>query len=189
LVVVDPAAKAKERERLGGEIEAKAAAERAEYEVKAGEWPWGTAVERLSVGLLSQNWETRHGAALGLREVLKLQGSGGGKLEGLSLKVNEERHRSWSEDLATKLLCVFALDRFGDYVSDQVRFLHSSPSRLYSDRLPAFRSSPPSAKPPLKPSPFSSLTCPLPPPSKFSAFSSTWSTRSAPSVPTPMLDG
>ncbi|GAA5855493.1 hypothetical protein JCM8547_007859 [Rhodosporidiobolus lusitaniae] len=119
-VVVDPAAKARERERIGGEMQAKEAAERAEYEVTAGEWPWKNAVERLAVGLLSTTWETRHGAALGLREVLRLQGGGGGKLEGLSLKANEEKHRCWSEDLATKLLFVFALDRFGDYVSDQV---------------------------------------------------------------------
>ncbi|GAA5821317.1 hypothetical protein JCM11251_004568 [Rhodosporidiobolus azoricus] len=118
--VVDPAAKAKERERLGGEIQAKEAAERAEFEIKAGEWPWRATVERLSVGLLAPNWETRHGAALGLREVLRLQGGGGGKLEGLTLLANEERHRAWCENLATKLLCVFALDRFGDYVSDQV---------------------------------------------------------------------
>ncbi|GAA6038936.1 hypothetical protein JCM8097_000582 [Rhodosporidiobolus ruineniae] len=119
-VVVDPATKAKERERLGGEIQAREAAERAEFEVKAGEWPWRITVERLAVGLLSSSWESRHGAALGLREVLRLQGSGGGKLEGLTAEENEDRHTRWSEDLASKLLFVFALDRFGDYVSDQV---------------------------------------------------------------------
>lgn len=27
----------------------------------------------------------------------------------------------WCDDLSAKLLCVFALDRFGDYISDQVR--------------------------------------------------------------------
>ena len=26
----------------------------------------------------------------------------------------------WLEDTALRLLCVFALDRFGDYVSDEV---------------------------------------------------------------------
>ncbi|BGP38652.1 TATA-binding protein-associated factor mot1 [Rhodotorula kratochvilovae] len=119
-VVIDPAAKAAERARLGGEIEAKAAAERAEFAVTAGEWPWRACAERLAVGLLAPAWETRHGAALGLREVLRLQGGGGGMLEGLTREENEERHRRWCEDLAMKLLCVFALDRFGDYVSDQV---------------------------------------------------------------------
>lgn len=120
-IVIDPAAKAKERERLGGEIQAKAEAEQAQTEVKAGEWPWRAVVERLSVGLLAPGWETRHGASLGLREILRLQASGGGKLEGVSHAQNAELHRVWVEDLAARLLCVFALDRFGDYVSDQVR--------------------------------------------------------------------
>lgn len=120
-IVIDPAAKAKERERLGGEIQAKAEAEQAQTEVKAGEWPWRAVVERLSVGLLAPGWETRHGASLGLREILRLQASGGGKLEGVSHAQNAELHRVWVEDLAAKLLYVFALDRFGDYISDQVR--------------------------------------------------------------------
>ena len=40
---------------------------------------------------------------------------------GATLAANETAHKNWCDDLATKLLCVFALDRFGDYVSDQVR--------------------------------------------------------------------
>ncbi|GAA5868377.1 hypothetical protein JCM3774_003272 [Rhodotorula dairenensis] len=119
-IVVDPAAKAKERERQGGEIQAKAEAVRAQTEVAPGEWPWRAVVDRLSVGLLAPGWETRHGASLGLRELLRLQASGGGKMEGVSHAQNLELHRVWVEDLATKLLYVFALDRFGDYVSDQV---------------------------------------------------------------------
>lgn len=27
----------------------------------------------------------------------------------------------WLEDMSLKLLCVFALDRFGDFVTDEVR--------------------------------------------------------------------
>lgn len=125
-VVIDPAAKAKERERLGGEIQAKLEAERATTEVKAGEWPWRAVVERLAVGLLASSWEMRHGAALGLRELLRLQASGGGKLEGVTASENQELHKHWLEDLSAKLLYVFALDRFGDYVSDQVRLSRSS---------------------------------------------------------------
>lgn len=33
---------------------------------------------------------------------------------------NEELHNQWLEDVAIRLLCVFALDRFADFVSDQV---------------------------------------------------------------------
>lgn len=32
----------------------------------------------------------------------------------------EESHQAWLEDLAVRLVCVLALDRFGDFVSDQV---------------------------------------------------------------------
>lgn len=31
------------------------------------------------------------------------------------------QHQEWLEDLVIRLLCVFALDRFGDFVSDEVR--------------------------------------------------------------------
>lgn len=31
-----------------------------------------------------------------------------------------QQHQDWLEDLAIRLLCVFALDRFGDFVSDEV---------------------------------------------------------------------
>jgi TATA-binding protein-associated factor len=32
----------------------------------------------------------------------------------------EECHQHWLEDTSLRLLCVLALDRFGDFVSDQV---------------------------------------------------------------------
>lgn len=32
----------------------------------------------------------------------------------------ERQHQEWLEDLVIRLLCVFALDRFGDFVSDEV---------------------------------------------------------------------
>lgn len=32
----------------------------------------------------------------------------------------EDAHQEWLEDAALRLLCVLALDRFGDFVSDQV---------------------------------------------------------------------
>jgi hypothetical protein len=39
---------------------------------------------------------------------------------GASLAENDEGHERWCNALAAKLLCVFILDRFGDFVSDQV---------------------------------------------------------------------
>jgi TATA-binding protein-associated factor len=54
VVVIDPGAKARERERQGGEVQVDLEAKvRAEMEVKAGEWPWRGTVERLAVALLS----------------------------------------------------------------------------------------------------------------------------------------
>jgi TATA-binding protein-associated factor len=41
-------------------------------------------------------------------------------LDGATESENAYGHESWSNDLAAKLLCVFVLDRFGDFVSDQV---------------------------------------------------------------------
>lgn len=32
----------------------------------------------------------------------------------------EKSHQEWLEDLCLHLLCVLALDRFGDFISDQV---------------------------------------------------------------------
>lgn len=35
-----------------------------------------------------------------------------------------QQHQEWLEDLVIRLLCVFALDRFGDFVSDEVSCLN-----------------------------------------------------------------
>lgn len=60
VVVIDPGAKAREREaqlaaQQGGEVQVAdaAARERESMEVKVGEWPWRTTVDRLSEGLLA----------------------------------------------------------------------------------------------------------------------------------------
>ncbi|KAL4398867.1 TATA-binding protein-associated factor Mot1 [Malassezia pachydermatis] len=87
---------------------------------KRGEWPFRALAEFLSVELFSPTWEVRHGAALGLRELFRTQGSGGGKTLGASSTANQEAHAAWCEDLAVRLLCVFALDRLGDFVFDHV---------------------------------------------------------------------
>uniref|UniRef100_A0A4W4EL65 BTAF1 RNA polymerase II, B-TFIID transcription factor-associated n=1 Tax=Electrophorus electricus TaxID=8005 RepID=A0A4W4EL65_ELEEL len=81
------------------------------------EWPLESFCEELSNDLFNPSWEVRHGAGTGLREVLRCQGAGGGKLVGSTLT---QQHQEWLEDLVIRLLCVFALDRFGDFVSDEV---------------------------------------------------------------------
>jgi len=68
--------------------------------------------ERMKESLLSPNWQTRHGAILALRATLQL---------GLPSKVSEDGGLiGWLELLLADLLLVLGLDRFGDFVGDQV---------------------------------------------------------------------
>ncbi len=56
----------------------------------------------LAFALFNQNWEARHGAALGLTSIVR----------GLGGCIPDSR---WAEDLISRCICVLALDRFGDY--------------------------------------------------------------------------
>ncbi|XP_046389697.1 TATA-binding protein-associated factor 172 [Ischnura elegans] len=87
---------------------------------EAVEWPFEGFCDQLSLDLFSPRWEVRHGAATSLREVIRLQGNGAGKAADMKKEEMEESHRLWLEDTGLRLLCVLALDRFGDFVSDQV---------------------------------------------------------------------
>jgi TATA-binding protein-associated factor len=50
-----------------------------------------------------------------------VHGSGAGVPAGLSQGEQQESHQRWLVDMAIRLICVLALDRFADYMSDQVR--------------------------------------------------------------------
>ncbi|CAG9584894.1 unnamed protein product [Danaus chrysippus] len=84
-------------------------------------WPLGAWSGALTVQLLSGAWEARHGAASAIRELLRapIVRSAGWKA-GMTPQQMEDSHQEWLEDMALRLLCVLALDRFGDFVSDQV---------------------------------------------------------------------
>lgn len=69
-VVIDPT--------KGGAISPKAAQQSKALEVNPGQWVWDGVVKVLEVDLFSAAWEVRHGAAMALREVLKIQGKCGG---------------------------------------------------------------------------------------------------------------
>ncbi|XP_029963411.1 TATA-binding protein-associated factor 172-like isoform X1 [Salarias fasciatus] len=84
------------------------------------EWPLESFCEELCNDLFNPSWEVRHGAGTGLREILKSHGAEGGKLVGSTAEQMSRQHQEWIEDLVIRLLCVFALDRFGDFVSDEV---------------------------------------------------------------------
>ncbi|KAI8070902.1 hypothetical protein BC940DRAFT_294717 [Gongronella butleri] len=87
---------------------------------EAIDWPFKMICEHLCMDMFDPTWEIRHGAGIGMRSILKAHGSGAGKMVGVTREENDKRHNAWLEDVAIRLLCVFALDRFADFVSDQV---------------------------------------------------------------------
>ncbi|KDN53370.1 hypothetical protein K437DRAFT_253065 [Tilletiaria anomala UBC 951] len=108
----------------------------------AGEWPFQLVAQVLAADLFNAQWEIRHGAALGLREVIRTQGacagmcvgSGGGGAEKFAngegggtgsqsaseASRNVALHGRWCEDMAIRLLSVLSLDRLGDFIFDHV---------------------------------------------------------------------
>ena len=84
------------------------------------EWPFERLCEVMAVDLLDTSWEIRHGAAMGLREVTRVHGAGAGRESGKTKAENDALNAAWGDDLASRLCCVLMLDRFGDYVSDNV---------------------------------------------------------------------
>lgn len=88
--------------------------------IDATDWPLEAFCTKLFIDLFSTRWETRHGSAVALRELMKCHIAGGGKNIHMSPSEQQDSHNKWLEDAALRLLCVLALDRFGDFVSDQV---------------------------------------------------------------------
>lgn len=110
----------------------------------SGMWPFQRISDKLCVDLLHPCWETRHGAAMGLRSILRYQSNSAGiftpivdvptgwlAAEGRGkptlLPITEEDlerakidNSTWIEECVMHLICVLALDRFGDYISDGV---------------------------------------------------------------------
>ncbi|KAK5004905.1 TATA-binding protein-associated factor mot1, partial [Cryomyces antarcticus] len=57
---------------------------------------------------------------MGLREIVRVHGAGAGREHGKTRAQNDLLNERWLNDLVCRLCCVFMLDRFGDYVSDNV---------------------------------------------------------------------
>ena len=91
-----------------------------EEEEEGFEWPFERLCEVLTVDLFDHHWEIRHGAAMGLREVIRVHGAGAGRQYGKSMESNNQSNKRWLNNLACRLCCVLMLDRFGDYISDNV---------------------------------------------------------------------
>ncbi|KAL2024633.1 hypothetical protein VTK56DRAFT_6834 [Thermocarpiscus australiensis] len=90
----------------------------ADDSMEGTQWPYERLCEFLKVDLFDPQWETRHGAALGLREIVRVHGAGAGRRKDRSRKENNDLNRQWLDDLACRLCCVLMLDKFTDYSSD-----------------------------------------------------------------------
>lgn len=89
-----------------------------EDELQGAEWPYERLCEFLKIDVFDPQWEIRHGAALGLREILRVHGAGAGRLRGKTRAENDVLNQRWLDDMACRLCCVLMLDRFTDYASD-----------------------------------------------------------------------
>lgn len=83
-------------------------------------WQFQGVYELLAADLFDDKWEIRHGACLGLRELVKKHGKGVGRVMNKSKADNDANNAATLQDLAVRLCTLFLLDRFGDYVSDTV---------------------------------------------------------------------
>lgn len=83
-------------------------------------WQFQGIFELLLDNLINDSWEVRHGAALGLRELLKKHAFSVSRVRGKSKAENNARNKRALEDISARLLTVFAIDRFGDFVYDTV---------------------------------------------------------------------
>lgn len=86
--------------------------------MEGAEWPYERLCEFLKTDLFDPQWETRHGAAMGLREIVRVHGAGAGRRKDKSPKENIALNQQWLDDLACRLCCVLMLDKFTDYSSD-----------------------------------------------------------------------
>ncbi len=94
-----------------------------EGEEDDGGWPLEGFCSHLLSDLFEKRWESRHGAATALREVVRLRGEGAGRWKrkaGSRRGSARATHLRWLEDAALRLVSVVARDRFGDFVSDAV---------------------------------------------------------------------
>ncbi|KAJ2161941.1 TATA-binding protein-associated factor mot1 [Coemansia sp. RSA 552] len=90
------------------------------FAISEGSWPFESIIEVLCIDLFDPSWEVRHGAGMALRDIFKYHGYGAGRIAGAGSQANNQRNQRFLEDVCVRLLCVFTLDRFGDFVADHV---------------------------------------------------------------------
>lgn len=112
-------------------------------QIEQGAWPFQRLCNQLCIDILDPCWEVRHGAAVALRGILRTHAAcacvdapvdgttSGWCVPGLRAKRRlrsvliadvqraRQANEAWLEDCIVLLLCVLALDRLGDFASDQ----------------------------------------------------------------------
>ncbi|CAF0882078.1 unnamed protein product [Adineta steineri] len=77
-------------------------------------WSLNDFYDWLLEQIFQPSWEYRHGAVTAIRDFLKGQ---------QSVTISNEFYYQWLEDLSVRLLTLIILDRFADYVSDEVSYI------------------------------------------------------------------
>jgi TATA-binding protein-associated factor len=83
-------------------------------------WPFHTLCLVLRADLLDVSWHVRHGAAVGLRALALAHAACLGAPREAPPGEQMRQIHAFGEDLALRICCVIALDRFGDYASTSV---------------------------------------------------------------------
>lgn len=89
-----------------------------ESKLDSSYWDFQATCEVLKEHLLLPRWEWRHGAAVGLRQILMRHAQSAGRKS--VAPIGDEENENWLEDMCCRLLCVLAMDRFNDFVGDAV---------------------------------------------------------------------
>eukprot|EP00127_Corallochytrium_limacisporum_P006167 Clim_evm6s220 gene=Clim_evmTU6s220 len=82
------------------------------------DWPFMGFTELLCHQLFHKNWEIRHSCAASLRSIVRKHGVTAGQMADIPKKWLQRATQIWLEDVCMRVVCVLALDQFGDYVSD-----------------------------------------------------------------------
>ncbi len=118
-VIIDPAAKIAQNMQQGGYVNASKGVGK-DLTPPPGVWAWQGVLNWLVEQLAAPGWESRHGAALALRDLLRHQGSACGTVRGVTQELNILRGQQCLLHVGQALLRTLILDRFGDFVGDQV---------------------------------------------------------------------
>ncbi|KAI9179324.1 TATA-binding protein-associated factor mot1 [Blastocladiella emersonii ATCC 22665] len=85
-------------------------------------WPFQALCDLLCHDLADPTWEVRHGAAIGIRELIKVQGHLAGRVGAalVDTAINDNLNRRYLHHVARTLIVVLARDRFSDFINDTV---------------------------------------------------------------------